>query len=43
MQIYFNKKLHAQYKIVKDSLLLMYDFKKEFENTFLDSDTYILN
>ena len=36
MSNYLKKKLYEQYNIVKDSLSLMYDFKKEFDNFFID-------
>ena len=39
MSNYFKKNLYEQYNIVKDSLSLMYDFKKEFDSFFIDFES----
>ena len=41
MSNYFKKNLYEQYNIVKDSLSLMYNFKKEFDSFFIDFESNV--
>tara|TARA_B100001175_G_C19392908_1_gene582364 strand:+ start:196 stop:558 length:363 start_codon:yes stop_codon:yes gene_type:complete len=36
MEVYLKKGFNDQYLIIKDSIKLMYSFKQQFENWFLD-------
>ena len=41
MDSYYNRGLLSKYQIIKESLSLMYNFKKEFDDLFIHSNTKI--
>ena len=41
MNSYYNRGLFSKYKIIKESLSLMYNFKKEFDDLFINSNIKI--
>ena len=41
MNSYYNRGLLSKYKIIKESLSLMYNFKKEFDDLFINSNVKI--
>ena len=41
MNSYYNKNLLVQYEIIKQSLFLMYNFKKEFDDLFINFNVKI--
>ena len=41
MNSYYNRGLFSKYNIIKESLSLMYNFKKEFDDLFINSNIKI--